>query len=148
MDDDRQLFIEVLEAHIRDWDEVAKASERKIHAVELGAPARHSAKTEAEKYRGRIAELRELIEYLRNVRIPLRDVRSSPPGVAVARTSFKPVDFQFLHVVRSIGRSLSIGSRSWYYPKQTRQKNRHAPEPEHRPRNTLRRTVLLGRRGG
>ena len=66
MDDDgRQQFIEVLEEHIRDWEEAAKACEQNARSVELGGAARYSAKKEVEKNRARIAELRELIEFLK-----------------------------------------------------------------------------------
>lgn len=69
MDDDgRQLFIEVLEEHIRDWVEAAKVCEQNARSVELGGAARHSGKKEAERNRARIAELRELIEYLKGRR--------------------------------------------------------------------------------
>lgn len=62
------LFIEALEEHIRAWEEAAKLCEKNVLSVELGGAARHSAKEQAEKYRGRIAELRELIQFLRNRR--------------------------------------------------------------------------------
>jgi len=68
MRDDGLLFIEALEEHIRGWEEAARSCEKNILSVELGAGARHSAKEQAEKYRGRIAELRELIQFLRNGR--------------------------------------------------------------------------------
>ena len=66
MDDGSLLFIEALEEHIRAWEEAARSCEKKILSVELGGAARHSAKEQAERYRGRIVELRELIQFLRN----------------------------------------------------------------------------------
>jgi hypothetical protein len=66
MRDDGLLFVEALEEHIRAWEEAAKLCDKSVLSVELGGAARHSAQEHAEKYRGRIAELRELIRFLRN----------------------------------------------------------------------------------
>ena len=68
MRDEGLLFIEALEEHIRAWEEVAKSCEENVLPVELGGAARHSAREQAEKYRVRIAEVRELIQFLRNGR--------------------------------------------------------------------------------
>ena len=63
--DDRQLFVEALEEQIRDWGKAAKVCEQEVFSVELAPDARHSAQKEAKKYRGHIAELRRLIEFLK-----------------------------------------------------------------------------------
>ena len=63
--DDRQLFVEALEAQIRDWGKAAKVCEQKVFSVELAPEARHSAQKEAQKHRGHIAELTRLIEFLK-----------------------------------------------------------------------------------
>ena len=63
--DDRQLFVEALEEQIRDWGKAAKVCEQEVFSVELAPEARHSAQKEAKKYRGHIAELRRLIEFLK-----------------------------------------------------------------------------------
>ena len=39
--DERLIFVEVLEEHIRDWEKAAEAWEEKSRSVELGAAARH-----------------------------------------------------------------------------------------------------------
>ena len=68
LDDIRQRFIEFLEKDIRDWEEAARFYEQNVESVrESGDLARaRSGTEEAEKYRARIVEYRELIEQLRN----------------------------------------------------------------------------------
>jgi hypothetical protein len=63
--DDRQLFVEALEAQIRDWGKAAKVCEQKVFSVELAPEARHSAQKEAQKHRGHIAELTRFIGFLK-----------------------------------------------------------------------------------
>lgn len=64
---DRNLeYIEFLEKDIRDWEEAAQFYEQHIHSVQnLDEAERRSGKQEAEKFRTRIAERRELIEQLK-----------------------------------------------------------------------------------
>jgi hypothetical protein len=64
--DERLIFVEVLQEHIRDWQKAAKAWDEKSRSVELEAAQRHLAKKEAGGKRARIKELRELITFLRN----------------------------------------------------------------------------------
>ena len=67
MEDSRQRFIEFLEKDVRDWEEAAQFYEQNIHSVQdVSDSARRPGREEAEKYRRRIAERRELIEQLRN----------------------------------------------------------------------------------
>jgi hypothetical protein len=63
--DDRQLFVEALEAQIRDWVKAVKVCEQKVFSLELAPEARLSAQKEAKKYRVHIAELTRLIEFLK-----------------------------------------------------------------------------------
>jgi hypothetical protein len=88
--DDRQLFVEALEAQIRDWGKVAKVCEQKVFSVELTPEARHSAQKGAKKYRGHIAELTRLIEFLKRSEVwknPKAELRTQTLSDITARLS-------------------------------------------------------------
>lgn len=66
MDENLKQFIDFLERDIREWEEAAQFYEQHIHSVTTsGESERRSGKEEAEKYRARVSERRELIEQLK-----------------------------------------------------------------------------------
>jgi hypothetical protein len=65
MTDGVQKFIEFLESEIRAWEKAAQFSEQ-IDSVQFSDSVHRTGKQEAEGYRARIAEIRDLIEQLRN----------------------------------------------------------------------------------
>lgn len=66
MTDHIQHFIEFLQKNIKDWEEAAQFCEKQVYSLQaLGEREGGTGKQEAEKYRARIAEQRELIAQLK-----------------------------------------------------------------------------------
>ncbi|MGB9073589.1 MAG: hypothetical protein WCC22_13195 [Terriglobales bacterium] len=65
MSDYLQRFIEFLQKDVADWEEAARFCEKQIHSVQdLDEREARSGRGEAEKFRARISERKELIAQL------------------------------------------------------------------------------------
>jgi len=62
MNDIREQFVRHLERDLRDWEDAANFCEQHIISTQFSGASPRSGQQEAEKYRARITEIRELLD--------------------------------------------------------------------------------------